>query len=135
LLNERQGIPLCVGLSTANCPDVKTLEAMVDAVPPIKRPLGRPRQRPDKLDADKASDAGHCRAACRRRGIIPRIARRGIESTEKLGRHRWVAERNFAWLSRFRRLRVRDERLADIHLAFLQLACALICLRFCLHRF
>ena len=38
--------------------------------------------------------------------------------------------RTFAWLNRFRRLVVRYERLADVHLAFLDLACALICLRF-----
>jgi IS5 family transposase len=126
---------LCIGLSAANYPDVKTLEAMLDTMPPIKRPLGRPRRRPAKLDADKGYDAGYNREACRRRGIIPRIARRGIESSEKLGRHRWVAEREFAWLSRFRRLRVRDERRADLHLAFLQLACALICLNFWLRRF
>jgi transposase len=38
-------------------------------------------------------------------------------------------ERTFAWLNRFRRLTIRYERLADIHLAFLDLGCALICLR------
>ncbi len=135
VLNDRQGIPLAVGLSAANYADSLTLAPMLDTVPPIKRPLGRPRRRPDKLDADKGYDARHCREACRRRGITPRIARRGIESKEKLGRHRWVAEREFAWLSRLRRLRVRDDRLADIHLAFLQLGCALICLNFCQRRF
>ena len=61
---------------------------------------------------------------------MPRIARRGIESSDKLGRHRWVVERTFAWLNRFRRLTIRYERLADIHLALLDLGCALICLRF-----
>jgi transposase len=66
----------------------------------------------------------------RRRGIECRIARRGIESSQRLGRHRWVVERTFAWINRFRRLAVRYERLADIHLAFVDLACALICLRF-----
>jgi len=67
--------------------------------------------------------------------VVPRIARRGIESKEKLGRHRWVAERTLAWLSRFRRLRVRDDRRADIHLAFLQLGSALLCFNFWQHRF
>ena len=38
--------------------------------------------------------------------------------------------RPFAWFNRFRRLTIRYERLADVHLAFLDLACALICLRF-----
>ena len=34
-----------------------------------------------------------------------------------------------AWLSRFRRLTIRYERLGEIHVAFLDLACALICFR------
>jgi transposase len=44
-------------------------------------------------------------------------------------------ERTFAWLNRFRRLAIRYERFADMHLAFLDLACALICLRFLPHQF
>ena len=44
-----------------------------------------------------------------------------------LGRWRWVVERTFAWLSQFRRLRVRYDKRADIHKAFLSLGCALIC--------
>ena len=39
----------------------------------------------------------------------------------------WVVERTFAWLNQFRRLRVRYEKRADIHTAFLLLGCALIC--------
>jgi transposase len=134
-LVDRTGKPLSIGLSAANCADSLTLAAMLDAVEPIKRPLGRPRKRPDKLDADKGYDAQHCREECRARGITPRIARRGIESSERLGRYRWVAERTLAWLARYRRLRVRDERLAEIHLAFLQLGCALILLSYWLNRF
>jgi transposase len=34
-------------------------------------------------------------------------------------RRRWVVERTFAWLNQFRRLRVRYEKRADIHEAFL----------------
>ena len=49
--------------------------------------------------------------------------------SEHLGAHRWVMERTLAWLSRFRRLTIRYERRANIHQAFLTLACALICLR------
>ena len=37
-------------------------------------------------------------------------------------------ERTLAWLGRFRRLTVRYERRADIHLAFATLGCALVCL-------
>jgi transposase len=40
---------------------------------------------------------------------------------------RAVVERTFAWLSQFRRLRVRYDKRADIHEAFLSLGCAVIC--------
>jgi transposase len=63
----------------------------------------------------------------RRRGIIPRIARKGIESAEKLGRHRWVIERSIAWLTGYRRLIIRYERKPGHYLAFLTLAAAITC--------
>ena len=115
--------------SAANVHDSRMLEATVDAVRPIKRPRGRPRKRPAKLHADKGYDYPRCRAALRCRHIAPRIARRGIERSDRLGRHRWVVERTLAWLNRFRRLKVRYERRADILQAFLSLGCALICWR------
>lgn len=40
-----------------------------------------------------------------------------------------MVERTLSWLNRFRRLKVRYERRADIHHAFLTLGCALICWR------
>jgi IS5 family transposase len=95
---------------------------------PRGRP-GRPRRRPVKLHADKGYDFPSCRQALRRRGISPRIARRGVESSQRLGRHRWKVERSLAWLQANRRLTVRYERRADILTALLQLACALICVR------
>jgi transposase len=132
---DRAGTPLACLLSPANRHDSLMLEPVLDAIAPIRRPRGRPRRRPDKLHADKAFDHRRCRTGCRRRHIKPRIARRGIESSQKLGRHRWVVERTLAWLNRFRRLTIRYERRADIHYAFLTLGCAIICLqqitRFC----
>lgn len=124
---DRNGLPLSVILSAANVHDNQRLEATVDAVGPIKQPRGRPRRRPHKLHADKAYDSRALRQALRKRGIIPRIARRGIESSQRLGRYRWVVERTLSWLNRYRRLKVRYERRADIHLAFVTLGCALIC--------
>lgn len=124
---DRQGIPLAVRMSGANRQDSQLLVTMLDAIPPITGRRGRPRKRPKKLHADKAYDFRFCRAALRTRHIIPRIARRGIESSTRLGRYRWVAERTLAWLAQYRRLDVRYERRADIHQAFLDLGCALIC--------
>ena len=56
-----------------------------------------------------------------------RIVRRGVETSQTLGRHRWVIERTFAWINRYRRLVTRYERRSAIHHAFTTLACSLIC--------
>ena len=132
---DAQGIPLAVRLSGANRNDCQLFEEMLDAIPALKtRGRGRPRRRPGKAHADKAYDHRKCRDACRRRGIIPRIARRGIESKTTLGRHRWVIERTFAWLNRQRHRLIRFDRRARHYEGFLHLACALICLNY-LNRF
>ena len=106
------------------------LAPVLDAVPGVRSDgRGRPRKRPVKLHADKAYDSRRCRTACRGRNIVPRIARKGIDSSAHLGRHRWVVERTFAWFARFRRLAIRYERRANIHQAFTTLAAALICIK------
>jgi IS5 family transposase len=125
---DANGIPLAVELTAANVHDSTMLEPVLDAVPPVRQCAGRPRKRPAKLHADKGYDYPRCRRACRKRRILPRIARRGVESGERLGRHRWVAERTLAWFARFRRLAIRYERRADILEAFHRLAAGLICL-------
>jgi transposase len=127
VLTERRGIPLVARITGANRHEAVVFEEVIDAVPPIKRPAGHRRRRPDKLHADKAYDIPRCRRALTRRHIKVRIARKGVESKERLGRHRWVVERTMAWLNRFRRLTIRYERRDDIHEAFLSLGCALIC--------
>ena len=83
--------------------------------------------RPGKLHADKSYDIPRCQQALRQRRIKVRIARKGRDSSERLGQHRWVVERTLGWLNRIRRLSVRYERRADIHQAFLTLGCCLIC--------
>lgn len=99
----------------------------MDAIPPVPGKVGRPRCRPGRVYADRAYDSEPHRRALRRRGICPRLARRRTEHGSGLGVYRWVVERTFAWLHRYRRLRVRYERRDDIHEAFLSLGCALIC--------
>nr|WP_247897186.1 IS5-like element ISAzba7 family transposase [Azospirillum argentinense] len=130
ILVDANGIPLALKISPANRHDSKLLETLVDAVPAIRQCAGRPRRRPAKLHADKGYDFAHCRRALRQRAIIPRIARRGVESSERLGRHRWVVERTLAWFARFRRIAVRYERRADIFTAFHHIAASIICWRF-----
>lgn len=57
------------------------------------------------------------------------IARGCTENGSGLGRQCWVVERTFAWLHDFRRLRIRYVREPELHQAFLQLGCAVICQR------
>jgi predicted amidophosphoribosyltransferase/transposase len=127
LAGDASGLPLAVILSAANANDATMFEAVLDDIPPIRMPTGRRRRRPGKVHGDKAYDHRRCRAYLRRRGIRPRIARRMIESSERLGRHRWTIERTGAWLGGWRRLRIRYERCSERFYALAMLACSVIC--------
>jgi transposase len=107
--------------------DTTMFQAVLDDVPPVRTPAGRRRARPGAVHADKGSDGQANRRYLRRRGIKPRIARRGIESSARLGRHRWKVERSLSWLSRWRRLGVRWDRDSGRWFAFVLLACARVC--------
>jgi transposase len=127
---EGHGAPLAALSTAANVNEGTVLARLLDAIPPLTPPRGRPgrpRRRPDKLHADRGYASRRNRALLRRRHIAPRIARKGVESRTRLGRYRWVVERAFAWLHRNRRLLVRYERDDTLHDAFLHLGCALIC--------
>jgi len=102
------------------------MPSMLDAIPVIHTGrAGRPKRFPEKLHADNAAPRG----ACQKRRILDRIARKNIERSDRLGRHRWVVKRTMAGLTHFRCLLVRYERLSELHRAFLTLACIVICLR------
>jgi transposase len=122
-------------LSAANAHDLTELVPLVEAIPPIRGRVGRPRRRPDKLYADRGYDSQAHRQALRERNIMPHLAHRYTGHGSGLGRYRWVVERTLSWLHQFRRLRIRFERHASLHQAFLSLACSLICWRFLKHSF
>jgi transposase len=127
LVCDGQGLPLVAAVTAANVNDATVFEALLDDVAAVRTPSGRRRCRPAKVHADKGYDARCCRACLRRRGITPRIARRGIESSQRLGRQRWRVERALSWLSCFRRLQVRWDRDSGRFFAFVLLACTLVC--------
>lgn len=129
LLVDRAGLPLSVRISTANTHDKLAPEPLVRGIAPIRSRRGSRRRRPAKLHGDKGDDYADLRRWLRRRGITPRIARRGIESSDRLGRHRWVVERTVSWLSGCRRLHRRYERKPEHFLAFVGIAATLICHR------
>ncbi|QUX31597.1 transposase [Nocardiopsis akebiae] len=85
------------------------------------------RRRPAKLHGDKAYHSRDQRRWLRERGIGVRLARPGIESSQRLGRHRYKVERSIAWLGSYRRLNVRWERKASTFPAMLGIACILTC--------
>jgi transposase len=128
-VSDRNGLPLTVVVSAANVNDSTMFEDVLDSLRAIRQPLGRPRRWPGKLHGDKGYDYRFCRELVRRRGMIARIARKGIESSTHLGRYRYVIERCLEWVSRFRRLARRYDRKASHFIGFLRLACALICYR------
>lgn len=126
---DRKGVPLAILVSAANTPDAHLLFPLLDSVAPVRSRRGRPRNRPAKLHADKAYDQRAVRSELRARGIMARIARKGIDSSDRLGRHRWIVESCLSWMTNNRRLARRYERKADHFQAFATLAGLLICYR------
>ena len=107
-----------------------------------RRARGRPRTRPGGIAADRGYDSRAFRQSLCRRGIRCSVAMRPLpaghqrrqrfQTKPDLSKHRWKLERFFAWLGGFRRLAIRYERFAFIHLGLLHLACAVICSRWLL---
>ncbi|WP_157360499.1 IS5 family transposase [Amycolatopsis thermoflava] len=129
VITDGNGIPLVVSVTGGNRHDSTQLIPLVEALPVIRGKRGRPRQRPRWLYGDRGYDYDHHRKTLRDKGIVPRIARKNTAHGSGLGKIRWVVERMFAWLHQFKRLRIRWERRADIHLGLMHLACVLICYR------
>ncbi|MBT2487485.1 IS5 family transposase [Streptomyces sp. ISL-96] len=127
VLSEAQGIPLALAVSGANVHDSQAFKPLILGIPAIRSRRGPRRRRPVKIRADKAYYSADHLAWLRTRGLVARIARPGIESGERLGRHRRKIERSIAWLFGYRRLTVRYERKGSHFLAFLGLAATLAC--------
>jgi transposase len=89
LATDAQGLPLAMAVTAANVNDSRLFEALLDDLPAIRTPSGQRRSRPGKVCADKGYDHRRCHRYLARRRIASRIARRGVESSERLGRYRW----------------------------------------------
>ncbi|GAB2588181.1 hypothetical protein GCM10027168_21310 [Streptomyces capparidis] len=92
VLSDANGLPLVVGVSTANTNDSEALKPMVEGHQTRHDPHRGRYFKPQRLHADKAYDVPHLRKWLRCKHIGVRIARKGIESSERLGRRRWVIE-------------------------------------------
>lgn len=87
---------------------------------------GRPLDRPVSVTADKGYDCEATRQLLSGLAIEAHIPRRGTTQDDPLGAVRWPVERTLSWLKHFRRQRIRWDRLAAHHQAFLDIACSLI---------
>jgi transposase len=129
VITEARGIPLALSLTGGNRNDVTQVIPLIEAIPPVRGKVGRPRRRPWVLYADRGYDHDKYRRLLWRKGIKPVIARRGAAHGSGLGVHRWVVEQTIGLLHWFRRLRIRWEIRDDIHEAFMTLADPIICWR------
>src|SRR5512135_1012011 len=77
----------------------------------------------------RATTTGGSAPTCAGAASPARIARRGVEPADRLGRHRWVVERTASWLLHHRRLALRYDHTATTVTALAILACTLICAR------
>ncbi len=102
-----QGLAIC----GAKRHDSRMMVPTLDAERAV-RAVGRTNATPTRAMITAAAAASAAPAAS------SRIAKPGIESSERLGRHRWRIERMLAWLARFLHLAVRQDRRASAHLAF-----------------
>lgn len=129
LLTDGAGVPLAVVTTAANVNEVTQVFRTLDAMPPVGGQPGPDRTRPARLLGDRGDDSEPVRQRLRARGITPWLARRRTPNGSGLGVLRWFVERSISWLHGWGRLRRRLDKHADIHDAFLHLACSLVCLR------
>nr|WP_274521326.1 IS5 family transposase [Rhodococcus pyridinivorans] len=129
ILSDADGIPLVTAVNSANTHDSVMLQPMVTAIPAVRSHHGPRRRKPGRVRADKGYDYPVHRRWLRTRGIVPRIARRGVDSSERLGRDRWKIERTLAWRTGYHRLTIRYERHGEHFAGFLQLAAVLTCFK------
>lgn len=132
LLTEADGGPLGIVITGANVHDSQVLAATIEAIV-VARPTPT-EEEPQNLCLDKAYDNPTCEAAAEQAGYTPHIRRIGEEKRDPEGEkthpaRRWVVERTWAWLSRWRGILIRWEKKGENYLAILKLACALLWFR------
>ncbi|MBA1246536.1 MULTISPECIES: transposase [Pseudomonas] len=88
LITDRNGAPLAFYISGANRHDSVMFEPLVDVLSTLRgKPEGVSRW-PARLHADEAYDIERCHRHLCKREITDRIACKGVDSKERLGRYR-----------------------------------------------
>lgn len=128
-VTDGHGLPLAIGIASAQKHEVKLVDDTLDAAFVDELPL--------RLIGDMAYDSNGLDARLLAERNIEMIAPHNPTRKNKTQdgrplrryRRRWLVERVFAWLQNFRRLVTRYERKAENFLGFLQLGCVIILLR------
>lgn len=129
-MTDARGLPLTLLTTPANVPDGKVAINLLDSIPPIQGPRGRPRFRPRIFQGDRGYGWQVNIQATRQRRIQPCLARpRDDTHGSGLGKTRRVVEGALSWFNNHRRIRLCYERSDESFLALNQLAAILICHR------
>ena len=129
MICDAAGTPLVIHTTPANVRDDVPALRLIQRIPPIHGPRGRPRRKPDALVGDRGYGFAALINAVWALCIVAMLARRGSEHGSGLGRVRWVVERTMSWIGNFRRIKFCYERRGRHFQAFHHLAAALICAR------
>ena len=124
-------MPLVVQTTAANVNDDQQLPALLEAIPAVQGPRGRPRRKPRMIFADRMYGTAAMIALVLLKGIFNFMARRNDAAHGSgLGQIRYVVEQSLANFSQFRRIRVCYERKAEHFQAFHEIAaCCLVATR------
>lgn len=131
MLTDADGVPLVVHTTPANVNDETQLPALIDAMPAVQGPRGRPRRKPGGIFGDRAYGTAAMIALMTVLGILSLLAPRGDDTRGSgLGMFRYVVERTLAGFSHFRRIRMCYECWGEHFQAFHELAaCCLLVTR------
>lgn len=128
MIRDQEGLPLVVLTTPANVPDQVPFLNMLDSMPPVKMPMGRPRYKPAAAMGDRAYGTAEVIAAVAQRRIESLLAPRNErEHGSGLGKVRFVIERTMSWLGNYRRLKMCYERTGEHWQAMNELAACVIC--------
>ena len=121
-------MPISIYLEGANIHDMKLLGETIDSIN-IERPAFL--ETIVNLCLDKGYDYPECEELIIENLMRPHIRHRGEEIEEKrqgTKPRRWVIERDFSWINRYRRLLIRWEKKPENYLAFIHIACSVMVL-------
>ena len=130
-ISDGHGLPLAVHVASASPHETRLVETTIE-----QRFLA---ETPQGLIGDRAYDSDRLDAQIRERFgvevIAPHKCTRSNTPTQdgrvlRRYRRRWKIERLFAWLHNFRRVVIRWEYYPENFLGMVQLACAVILLRY-----